>query len=88
MRDLLLVPFPNGLRASVASTIKQNALVGFQGLMLQHCPMKHNSFLRPLKKKGFKEERVTTIGLDEMGTSHDPGIQQEPPDVSAALCAI
>jgi hypothetical protein len=24
---------------------------------------KHNSFLRPLKKKGFKEERVTTIGV-------------------------
>src|SRR5262245_51931738 len=46
--------------------------------MLQHCPMKHNSFLRPLKKKGFKEERVTTIGLYEMGKSHDPGIQQEP----------
>jgi hypothetical protein len=46
--------------------------------MLQHCPMKHNSFLRPLKKKGFKEERVTTIGLYDIGKSHDPGIQQEP----------
>jgi hypothetical protein len=40
--------------------------------------MQHNSFLRPLKKKGFKEERVTTIGLYDIGTSHDPGIQQEP----------
>ena|SRR5438128_11907942 len=39
---------------------------------------KHNSFLRPLKKKGFKEERVTTIGLYDIGKSHDPGIQQEP----------
>ena len=33
---------------------------------------------RPLKKKGFKEERVTTMGLYDLGTSHDPGIQQEP----------
>ena len=40
--------------------------------------MKHNSFLKPLKKKGFKEERVTTIGLYDIGKSHDPGIQQEP----------
>ena len=34
--------------------------------------------LRPLKKKGFKEKRVTTIGLYDIGKSHDPGIQQEP----------
>jgi hypothetical protein len=39
---------------------------------------KHKSFLRPLKKKGFKEERVTTMGLYDLGKSHDPGIQQEP----------
>ena len=26
-------------------------------------------YLRPLKKKGFKEERVTTIGLYAIGTS-------------------
>jgi hypothetical protein len=31
--------------------------------MLQALFEKHNSFLRPLKKKGFKEKRVTTIGL-------------------------
>ena len=30
--------------------------------MLQAVFEKHNSFLKPLKKKGFKEERVTTIG--------------------------
>ncbi len=29
--------------------------------MLQVLSEKHNSFLRPLKKKGFKEARVTTI---------------------------
>jgi len=46
--------------------------------MLQAWSEKHNSFLRPLKKKGFKEERVTTIGLYVIGKSHDPGIQQEP----------
>jgi hypothetical protein len=40
---------------------------------------KHNSFWRPLKKEGFKEERVTTMGLYDLGKSHDPGIQQEPP---------
>ena len=34
--------------------------------------------LRLWKKKGFKEARVTTIGLYDIGTSHDPGIQQEP----------
>ena len=46
--------------------------------MLQAWSEQHNSFLRPLKKKGFKEERVTTIGLYDIGKSHDPGIQQEP----------
>jgi hypothetical protein len=38
------------------------ALMGFRGLMLHAWFKKHSSFLRPLKKKGFKEERVTTIG--------------------------
>ena len=47
--------------------------------MLQVLFKKHNSFLRPLKKKGFKEERVATMGLYDLGKSHDPGIQQEPP---------
>jgi hypothetical protein len=47
--------------------------------MLQAVFEKHNSFLRPLKKKGCKEERVTTIGWYDIGKSHDPGIQQEPP---------
>jgi hypothetical protein len=46
--------------------------------MLQALSEKHNSFLRLLKKKGFKEERVTTMRLDDIGKSHDPGIQQEP----------
>jgi len=46
--------------------------------MLPALSKKHNSFFRPLKKKGFKEERVTTIGLYDIGKSHDPGIQQEP----------
>jgi len=46
--------------------------------MLQAVSEKHNSFLRPLKKKDFKEERVTTIELYDIGKSHDPGIQQEP----------
>ena len=55
-----------------------NALIGFRGLMLQAWSKQHNSFLRPLKKKGFKEERVTTMGWYDLGTSHDPGIQQEP----------
>jgi hypothetical protein len=46
--------------------------------MLQALSEEHNSFVRPLKKKGFKEERVTTMGLYDIGKSHDPGIQQEP----------
>src|SRR5712691_5845504 len=46
--------------------------------MLKALSEKHSSFFRPLKKKGFKEERVTTIGLYDIGKSHDPGIQQEP----------
>jgi hypothetical protein len=62
------------------------ALIGFQGLMLQALSEKHNSFLRPLKKKGFKEERVTTIGLYDIGKSHDPGIQQEPPQIVIRVC--
>jgi hypothetical protein len=28
-----------------------------------------NAFLRPLKKKGFKEERVTKVGLYDIGKS-------------------
>jgi hypothetical protein len=55
------------------------ALMGFRGLMLHAWFKKHSSFLRPLKKRGFKEERVTTMGLYDLGTSYDPGIQQEPP---------
>ncbi len=46
--------------------------------MLQALFEKHNSFLRPLKKKGFKDERVTTIGSYDIGKSRDSGIQQEP----------
>ena len=46
--------------------------------MLQALFAKLNSFLRPLKKKGCKEERVTTMGLYDIGKSHNPGIQQEP----------
>jgi hypothetical protein len=30
---------------------------------------KHNSFLRLLKNKGFKEESMTKVGLDAIGTS-------------------
>jgi hypothetical protein len=55
--------------------------MGFRGLMLQALFGKHNSFLRLLKKKSFKEERVTTIGLYDIGKSHEPGIQQEPPQI-------
>ena len=49
--------------------ILAHALIGFRGLVLQALSEKHSTFLRPLKKKGFKEERVTTIGLDTIGTS-------------------
>jgi transposase len=62
--------------------LKIVALIGFRGLMLQAVFKKHNSLLRPLKKKGFKEERVTTIGLYDLGKSHDPGIQQEPAQIT------
>ena len=61
------------------------ALIGFRGLMLQALSEKHNSFLRLLKKKGFKEEKVTTIGLYDIGKSHDPGIQQEPRAIRTAF---
>src|SRR5262249_30915400 len=37
--------------------------------MLQHGPRSAPPYLRPLKKKGFKEDRVTTIGLYDIGTS-------------------
>ena len=46
--------------------------------MLHHDLRSAPPYLRPLKKKGFKEERVTTMGLYDIGKSHDPGIQQEP----------
>ena len=51
--------------------------------MLQALFEKHKSFLRLLKKKGFREERVTTIGWYDLGKSHNPGIQQEPPIYNA-----
>ena len=44
-------------------------LIGFRGLMLHHSPRSTSPYLRPLKNKGFKEERVTTIGLYDIGTS-------------------
>jgi hypothetical protein len=72
----------HGLRhmpvARLALEQTDSARIGFRGLMLQAWSEKHNSFLRPLKQKGFKEERVTTIELSDIGKSHDPGIQQEP----------
>ena len=37
--------------------------------MLHHGPRSVPPDLRPLKKKGFKEDRVTTIGLYAIGTS-------------------
>jgi len=40
-------------------------------LRLQALSEKHNSFLRPLKKKGCKKERVTIMGLYDIGKSHD-----------------
>jgi len=64
--------------AEALGVINRYALIGFRGLMLQALFAKPNSLLKPLKKKGFKEARVTTIGLYDIGKSHDPGIQQEP----------
>src|SRR6266571_227198 len=46
-----------------------HALIGFRGLRLHHGPRSAPPYLRPLKKKGFKEERGTTIGLDDIGKS-------------------
>src|SRR4029453_1052028 len=43
------------------------ALIGFRGLRLPHCPRSAPPDGRPLKKKDFKEERVTTIGLYTIG---------------------
>jgi len=37
--------------------------------MLHHDLRSAPPYLRPLKKKGFKEERVTTIGLYDSGKS-------------------
>src|SRR5262249_48451843 len=37
--------------------------------MLQHGPRSAPPYLRPLKKKGFKAQRVTTMGLDDLGKS-------------------
>jgi hypothetical protein len=49
------------------------ALIGFRGLLRQALSEKPNSFFRSLKKKGVKEERVTTIGLYDIDKDHDPG---------------
>src|SRR2546428_13222936 len=56
--------------------------------MLQALFEKHNSFLRPLKKKDFQEQRVTTIGLYDIGKSHDPGIQQEPGEKMGSIARV
>jgi hypothetical protein len=37
--------------------------------MFHHGPRNAPPYVRPLKKKGFKEDRVTTIGLYDIGTS-------------------
>ena len=72
------ISLARGLILDSRGVIGQSLLLDAGGLMLQALSEKHNSFLRLLKKKGFKEERVTTIGLYDIDTSHDSGIQQEP----------
>jgi hypothetical protein len=47
----------------------QIALIGFQGLRLQRCPGSVMALKRPLKNKGMKEGRVTTMRLDDLGKS-------------------
>ena len=42
---------------------KGDALIGFQGLILQLCPKSAAYFLRSLKNKVFQEGEVTIIGL-------------------------
>ena len=37
--------------------------------MLLHCPESIYPYLRLLQKKGFKEESMTQVGLDAIGTS-------------------
>jgi hypothetical protein len=32
-------------------------------------PEKGNALIKPLKKKGFQEDKVTTMRLDDLGTS-------------------
>ena len=54
------------------------ALVGFQGLILTCGSETLNSFLRPLKNNGFKEDTERKNRILRHGYIHDPGIQQEP----------
>jgi hypothetical protein len=64
------------------------ALIGFRDLLRQALSEKPNSILRPLKQKGFKEVRVTTMGWYDIGKSQDRGIQQEPLDVVASYSTM
>jgi hypothetical protein len=46
-----------------------DALIGFRGSYAPMLSEKHHSFLRLLKNKGFKEESMTQVALDAIGTS-------------------
>jgi hypothetical protein len=45
------------------------ALLGFRGSEASTLSEKGNAFLSPLKTKGFKEESVTTMRLEDLGQS-------------------
>src|SRR4030095_10326799 len=62
------------------------ALIGFRGLMLQHGPRSTPPYLRPLKKKGFKEKRATTIGLYDSGKSTTLESNKSQQRLEANLC--
>jgi len=60
----------------MAMAIRPTSTIGFIGRSYwipgSYAPMRsenRHSFRRPLKKKGVKEERVTKVGLDAIGTS-------------------
>ena len=57
---------------AASSAAHQHALIWIPGSYAPVLSEKRNSFLRLLKNKGFKEERMTKVRLYTMGTSTTP----------------
>jgi hypothetical protein len=75
---------------AAASALLGHALIGFRGSYAPALSENRNSFLRLLKNKDFKEERMTKVGLYAIGSSTTLESNKSLCSISACLlfCSI